>query len=116
MKPIDVIGSQPGRVLRVVADGALIGWGLRRGDSPGRAAAAAGVVPLAAGAADVCLLGPSGAVHAGSTVQRGLRPFLPIAEYPWEERRDKRPPTAELTVLGSVQNAASLLMERRTLR
>ena len=58
MKPVDVLGSQPGRVLRVVAGGALIGWGLRRGDGTGTAAAAAGVVPLAAGAADVCLLGP----------------------------------------------------------
>ncbi len=58
MKPVDVIGSQPGRVLRVVVGSAVIGWGLRRGDGRGRAAAAAGVVPLAAGAADVCLLGP----------------------------------------------------------
>ncbi|MEX2290358.1 MAG: hypothetical protein WD794_08545 [Mycobacteriales bacterium] len=58
MKPVDVIGSQPGRVLRVVAGSAMIDWGLRRGDAGGRAAAAAGVVPLAAGAADVCLLGP----------------------------------------------------------
>lgn len=58
MRPIDVIGSQPGRVLRVAAGTALISWGLRRGDGRGRAVAAAGVVPLAAGAADVCLLGP----------------------------------------------------------
>jgi len=58
VKPVDVIGSQPGRVLRVVVGSALIGWGLRRGDSRGRAFAAAGVVPLTAGAADVCLLGP----------------------------------------------------------
>ena len=58
MKPVDVIGSQPGRVLRVVVGSAVICWGLRRGDSRGRAFAAAGVVPLTAGAADVCLLGP----------------------------------------------------------
>lgn len=58
MKPIDVIGSQPGRVLRIVAGSAAIGWGLRRGDGRGKAAAAAGVVPLAAGLGDVCLLGP----------------------------------------------------------
>ena len=58
MKPVDVIGSQPGRVLRVVVGSVVIGWGLRRGDGRGRAVAAAGVVPLAAGAADVCLLGP----------------------------------------------------------
>jgi hypothetical protein len=58
VKPVDVIGSQPGRVLRVIVGSALIGWGLRHGDGRGRAAAAAGVVPLAAGVADVCLLGP----------------------------------------------------------
>jgi hypothetical protein len=58
MKPVDVIGSQPGRVLRIVAGTALIGWGLRRGDGRGKAVATAGLVPLGAGAADICLLGP----------------------------------------------------------
>ncbi len=58
MTPIDLIGSQTGRVLRVGAGLGLITAGLRRGDGRGRALAAAGVVPLAAGAADVCLLGP----------------------------------------------------------
>ena len=58
MKPVDVIGSQPGRVLRVVAGSAAITWGLRRGDGRGKAVAAAGAVPLAAGLGDVCLLGP----------------------------------------------------------
>jgi len=58
MTPIDVIGSQPGRVLRILAGSALIAWGLRRSDRRGRAVAAAGVVPLTAGVADVCLLGP----------------------------------------------------------
>lgn len=58
MKPIDVIGSQPGRVLRIVAGTAIITAGLRRGDTRGRVLAAAGTVPLAAGAADVCVLGP----------------------------------------------------------
>lgn len=55
MTVIDVIGSQPGRLLRIGAGGALIGVGLRRGDRRGAALAAAG---LAAGAADVCVLGP----------------------------------------------------------
>ncbi len=36
MKPIEVIGNQPGGVLRIVAGGALIGWDLQRWD--GRAA------------------------------------------------------------------------------
>ena len=58
MTPIDVIGSQPGRVLRIVAGAGLIGLGLRRGDRTGRAVAGLGLVPLGAGAADVCLLGP----------------------------------------------------------
>ena len=58
MKPIDVIGSQPGRVLRIVAGTTIIAVGLRRGDGRGRALAAAGLVPLAAGTADVCVLGP----------------------------------------------------------
>ena len=58
MKFIDVIGSQSGRALRIAAGGALIGWGLRRGDGRGRVTAAVGVVPLAAGALDICLLGP----------------------------------------------------------
>ena len=58
MKAVDVIGSQPGRVLRIAVGGGAITWGLRRGDGRGKAAAAAGAVPLAAGVSDVCLLGP----------------------------------------------------------
>jgi hypothetical protein len=58
----------------------------------------------------------SGAVHPGAKVQRGPRPFLPIGEYPRDERRDKRPPIAELTVPGGVQDVSSLLIERRRLQ
>lgn len=58
MTLIDVIGSRPGRLLRVGAGGALIGAGLHRGDRKGAAFAVAGLLPLAAGAADVCVLGP----------------------------------------------------------
>lgn len=58
MKLIDVIGSQPGRVLRIVAGVGIVTTGLRRGGPGGRVLAAGGVVPLAAGAADVCVLGP----------------------------------------------------------
>ena len=66
---------------------------------------------------DVVELSPynSGAVHAGSKVQRGPRPFLPIGEYPWEARRDRRPPIAELTVPGAVHEVGSLLIEHRRL-
>lgn len=55
---IDVIGSQRGRLLRIGAGGALMGVGPRRGDRRGAALAVAGLLPLAAGAADVCVLGP----------------------------------------------------------
>ena len=58
----------------------------------------------------------SGAVHSGSKVQRGPRPFFPIGDYPWEERRDRRPPIAELTVPGGVHEVGSLLIERRRLQ
>ncbi len=58
MKPIDIIGSQPGRLLRILAGTAVITTGMRRGDTRGRVLAGAGLVPFAAGAADVCLLGP----------------------------------------------------------
>lgn len=58
MKLIDVLGSQAGRVLRIVAGAGIITAGLRRGSTGGRLLAAAGIVPLAAGAADVCVLGP----------------------------------------------------------
>ena len=58
MKLIDVIGSQPGRVLRIAAGAGIITAGMRRGDARGRVLAVAGLVPLAAGAADVCVLGP----------------------------------------------------------
>jgi len=58
MTPVDLIGSQPGRALRVLAGAGLIAAGLRRGDGRGRVMAAAGLVPLTAGVGDVCLLGP----------------------------------------------------------
>lgn len=58
MTVIDVIGSQPGRLLRMGAGVALIGAGRRRGDRKGAVLAVAGLLPLAAGAADVCVLGP----------------------------------------------------------
>ncbi|GAC1579587.1 MAG: hypothetical protein NVS3B18_13280 [Candidatus Dormibacteria bacterium] len=58
MTVIDVIGSQPGRLLRIGAGGALIGAGLRRGDRKRAVLAVAGLLPMVAGAADVCVLGP----------------------------------------------------------
>ena len=62
MTPIDLIGSQPGRAVRVLAGAGLIAAGPRRGDGRGRGRgrviATAGLVPLTAGVADICLLGP----------------------------------------------------------
>ncbi len=58
MSPVDLLGSQAGRVLRVVAGTGLLVGGLRRGDAKGKGLAALGVVPLAAGLGDVCVLGP----------------------------------------------------------
>jgi hypothetical protein len=51
------LASGAGRALRVVAGFALIGLGLGVVDSPvGTVLAAVGLVPLAAGATDVCVL------------------------------------------------------------
>ena len=58
MTAIDVIGSQPGRVLRIAAGVGLLFIGLRRGTAAGRVVGIAGLVPLTAGVADVCVLGP----------------------------------------------------------
>lgn len=58
MKLIELIGSQPGRLLRVVVGLGLIAVGLRS-HGAGRALAVAGLVPLGAGAFDVCVLGPA---------------------------------------------------------
>ena len=51
--------SPSGRALRVAAGVGLLTAGLsRRGTTGGRATAALALVPLAAGALDVCVLGP----------------------------------------------------------
>jgi len=54
---IDFLGSQPGRVVRVVAGGALIATGILLGGG-WLTLSVVGLVPLAAGAFDFCLLGP----------------------------------------------------------
>lgn len=51
------VGSSRGRVVRVVGGLLLMTFGLS-GDGRRKVLAVAGVVPLAAGAFDVCLLGP----------------------------------------------------------
>ena len=59
MPLLKFLGSKAGRVARVAAGLALIGAGLGlvRGTT-GRAMAGVGLLPLAAGTFDVCVLGP----------------------------------------------------------
>ena len=58
MASIDVLGSQAGRALRVLVGGGMLLAGRRRGGAGGTALAVAGLVPLGAGVADVCVLAP----------------------------------------------------------
>ncbi len=51
------IGSSQGRVVRVLVGGLLIAFGVT-GEGKRQALAVVGVVPLAAGALDLCMLGP----------------------------------------------------------
>jgi hypothetical protein len=52
------MSSPVGRIVRIVAGLALIGVGLVLGGTGGIVLAVVGLVPLAAGASDVCLLAP----------------------------------------------------------
>ncbi len=56
---IKFMGSQAGRIARIVAGAALIAAGLLAvGDTGGYVLAAVGVLPLAAGLFDFCLFAP----------------------------------------------------------
>ena len=57
MPVLDFLGSQPGRVVRIVAGLALITSGVLLGGG-WLALAAVGLLPLAAGMFDFCVLGP----------------------------------------------------------
>jgi hypothetical protein len=50
------MSTTAGRAVRVVAGVGLIAWGLAMGDAGGYVLAAVGLVPLAAGALDRCLI------------------------------------------------------------
>lgn len=64
------IASNAGRALRVVAGVTLIAGGLARRDRAGLLAAAVGLVPLSAGAFDLCLLSPLfGGPVAGAAIR-----------------------------------------------
>lgn len=58
MSFVNFMSSPAGRVLRIVAGAALIAVGLLSGGTGGIVLAVVGLVPLAAGAANVCLFGP----------------------------------------------------------
>lgn len=55
---IDFLASQNGRIARIVAGLVLIVAGFLIGDTAGIVIAVIGVVPLAAGALDICLFAP----------------------------------------------------------
>jgi len=57
MAILDFLGSQPGRIVRIVAGLALIAAGVLAGGW-WLALAAVGLLPLAAGVFDFCVLGP----------------------------------------------------------
>jgi hypothetical protein len=66
------IASPAGRLARVAAGATLITTGLMQGEK-GRALAAIGLVPLAAGALDLCLLAPlMGLPFQGEALRREL--------------------------------------------
>ena len=51
------VNSPAGRIARLVAGAGLIGWGFtQRGTGTGLAVMAVGLVPLAAGALDLCFI------------------------------------------------------------
>ena len=52
------MASRTGRLLRVGVGAAMIGGGLAMGDTGGAVLAVAGVLPLSAGALDLCYLSP----------------------------------------------------------
>ncbi len=57
MAILNFLGSQPGRIVRIVAGLGLIAVGISAGDG-WLALAVVGLLPLAAGVFDFCVLGP----------------------------------------------------------
>jgi len=67
------MNSTFGRIFRIVVGGALIGAGAALGDGVGIALIVVGLVPLAAGIFDVCLLAPILSVPWSGAKIRALR-------------------------------------------
>ncbi len=56
---IRFMASPAGRILRIVAGGAIIAWGLLMvGDQSGQILAAVGLLPILTGALNICVIGP----------------------------------------------------------
>ena len=70
------ISSGAGRVLRIIAGIALIGWGYSQRDATiGIVLMVIGVAPLAAGLFDLCLLSPLfGGPLSGRSIRSSRRP------------------------------------------
>jgi hypothetical protein len=65
------MASPAGRGIRIVAGLLLIFWGFRQGTTLGTVVGLIGIVPLTAGALNLCLLGPLiGAPLKGSDVSK----------------------------------------------
>ena len=58
----------------------------------------------------------TGATHPGATYPRGIGTFVPLASYPWSERRlvNRAEPVVELTVAYSVPDIAELVVDVTT--
>lgn len=70
---VSFISSPAGRGLRIVAGLSIIAAGLTQQKPKGYAIAATGLIPLAAGALDICVLGPLlGGHFKGSTMRDAL--------------------------------------------
>ncbi|MDY7230087.1 YgaP-like transmembrane domain [Hyalangium rubrum] len=88
---VGFMASRPGRWIRILAGAGLVCGGLSSGSSRGGAVALLGLVPLMAGALDVCLLGPLfGHPWRGSDIRRGLG--LPEEERLIKSRYERLPP------------------------
>jgi hypothetical protein len=55
---VGFMASSAGRILRIVAGIALIGWGVSMSSATGTVLALIGLVPLAAGLFDFCVFAP----------------------------------------------------------
>lgn len=70
---VSFISSPAGRWLRVIVGLAMIAWGTREATVVGYIVAAIGLIPLAAGAFDVCVLGKIfGGYYNGGKMREAL--------------------------------------------